>query len=96
MRREILRLLSAGEKPVHEIAVALPVSRPAVSRHLRLLKDAGLVSERSEGTRRIYHLQTGGVRAVQEYLAGIWGDAAARFRMLAENTGRDEDEATFR
>ena len=54
------------------------------------------MSERSEGTRRIYHLQTGGVRAVQEYLAGIWGDAAARFRMLAENTGRDEDEATFR
>jgi DNA-binding transcriptional ArsR family regulator len=81
---------------VHEIAVALPVSRPAVSRHLRLLKDAGLVSERSEGTRRIYHLQAGGVRAVQDYLEGIWGDAAARFRMLAENTGRDEDEATVR
>ena len=95
-RREILRLLSAGEKPVHEIAGALPVSRPAVSRHLRLLKDAGLVSERSEGTRRIYHLQARGVRAVQEYLAGIWGDAAARFRMLAENTGRETDEAAVR
>ncbi|MGO9658264.1 MAG: ArsR/SmtB family transcription factor [Acidimicrobiales bacterium] len=95
-RREILRLLSAGEKPVHEIAGALPVSRPAVSRHLRLLKDAGLVSERSEGARRIYQLQTEGVRAVQDYLAGIWGDAAARFRLLAENTGRDEDEAASR
>jgi DNA-binding transcriptional ArsR family regulator len=91
-RREILRLLSAGEKPVHEIAGALPVSRPAVSRHLRLLKDAGLVSERSEGTRRIYQVQMEGVRAVQEYLAGIWGDVAARFRLLAENTGAAEDE----
>jgi DNA-binding transcriptional ArsR family regulator len=90
-RREILRLLSGGEKPVHEIAEALPVSRPAVSRHLRLLKDAGLVSERSDGTRRIYQLQTEGVRAVQAYLAGVWGDAATRFRLLAENTGRDAD-----
>ena len=95
-RREILRLLSAGEKPVHEIAGALPVSRPAVSRHLRLLKDAGLVSERSEGTRRIYQLQAQGVGAVQDYLAGIWGDAAARFRMLAENTGSGTDEAAVR
>jgi DNA-binding transcriptional ArsR family regulator len=85
-RREILRLLSAGDKPVHEIAAALPISRPAVSRHLRLLKDAGLVAERAEGNRRIYQLQDGGVRAVQEYLAGVWGEAAARFRLLAENT----------
>ena len=73
-RREILRLLSAGDKPVHEIAASLPISRPAVSRHLRLLKDAGLVGERAVGTRRIYHLE------------GVWGEAAARFRLLAENT----------
>jgi DNA-binding transcriptional ArsR family regulator len=85
-RREILRLLSEGDKPVHEIASALPISRPAVSRHLRLLKDAGLVAERAEGNRRIYHLQDGGVQAVQEYLEGVWGEAAARFRLLAENT----------
>jgi DNA-binding transcriptional ArsR family regulator len=85
-RREILRLLSAGDKPVHEIAASLPISRPAVSRHLRLLKDAGLVAERAEGNRRIYHLQDGGVRAVQDYLEGVWGEAAARFRLLAENT----------
>lgn len=85
-RREILRLLSEGDKPVHEIAAALPISRPAVSRHLRLLKDAGMVAERAEGNRRIYHLQGGGVRAVQDYLEGVWGDAAARFRLLAENT----------
>jgi DNA-binding transcriptional ArsR family regulator len=84
-RREILRLLSEGDKPVHEIASALPISRPAVSRHLRLLKDAGLVAERAEGNRRIYHLQDDGVQAVQEYLEGVWGEAAARFRLLAEN-----------
>jgi DNA-binding transcriptional ArsR family regulator len=85
-RREILRLLSSGDKPVQEIAEAMPISRPAVSRHLRLLKDAGLVVERAEGTRRIYQLQAQGVDAVQAYLERIWGDAAARFRMVAENT----------
>ena len=52
-RREILRLLSAGDKPVHEIAATLPISRPAVSRHLRLLKDAGLVAERAEASPRV-------------------------------------------
>jgi DNA-binding transcriptional ArsR family regulator len=86
-RREILRLLSSGDKPVQQIAAALPISRPAVSRHLRVLKDAGLVAEHPVGTRRIYHLQAEGVHAVQAYLEGIWGDAATRFRLLAENTG---------
>ena len=85
-RREILRLLSGGDMPVHEIAAALPISRPAVSRHLRLLKDAGMVSEQANGTRRIYHLQEEGMRAVQAYLEGVWGEAAARFRLLAENS----------
>ena len=85
-RREILRLLSAGDKPVQQIAASLPISRPAVSRHLRLLKEAGLVTERPEGTRRIYHLQEEGLNAVQEYLEGVWGEAAARFRLFAENT----------
>jgi DNA-binding transcriptional ArsR family regulator len=85
-RREILRLLSQGDKPVREIADAMPISRPAVSRHLRLLKDAGLVTERAQGTRRIYHLQEQGMRAVQEYLERVWGEAAVRFRLLAENT----------
>jgi DNA-binding transcriptional ArsR family regulator len=85
-RREILRLLSAGDKPVQQIAAALPISRPAVSRHLRLLKEAGLVTERPKGTRRIYHLQEEGLKAVQEYLEGVWGEAAARFRLFAENT----------
>jgi DNA-binding transcriptional ArsR family regulator len=85
-RREILRLLSAGDKPVVEIAAALPISRPAVSRHLRLLKEAGLVAEQAQGTRRIYHLRDEGLHAIQVYLEHVWGDAAARFRLLAENT----------
>jgi DNA-binding transcriptional ArsR family regulator len=85
-RREILRLLSDGDKPVREIADAMPISRPAVSRHLRLLKDAGLVSEQAQGARRIYHLQEEGMRAVQDYLESVWGDAARRFRLVAENT----------
>jgi DNA-binding transcriptional ArsR family regulator len=87
-RREILRLLSGGDKPVREIAAAMPISRPAVSRHLRLLKDAGMVAEQAQGTRRIYRLREHGVDAVQAYLEGIWGEAAARFRLLAENTDR--------
>jgi DNA-binding transcriptional ArsR family regulator len=87
-RREILRLLSGGDKPVGEIAGAMPISRPAVSRHLRVLKDAGMVAERAQGTRRIYHLQAQGMHAVQAYLEGVWGAAAARFRLLAENTER--------
>ena len=91
-RRAILRLLSDGARPVREIAAALPVSRPAVSRHLRLLKDADLVIERVEGTRRIYQLRAEGLRAVQAYLEGVWGDAAARFRLLAENTAENTAE----
>jgi DNA-binding transcriptional ArsR family regulator len=85
-RREILRILSGGDKPVREIADAMTISRPAVSRHLRLLKDAGMVAERAQGTRRIYCLQERGIEAVREYLDRIWGEAAARFRLLAENT----------
>jgi len=86
-RREILRLLASGDKPVVEIAAALPISRPAVSRHLRLLKEAGMVAEQAQGTRRIYHLREEGMQAIQAYLENVWGNAAARFRLLAENTG---------
>jgi DNA-binding transcriptional ArsR family regulator len=89
-RREILRLLSLGDKPVQEIAESMPISRPAVSRHLRLLKEAGMVAERAEGTRRIYHLRDQGLDAVQVYLEGVWGEAAARFRLFAENTGQEQ------
>ena len=85
-RRQILRILSDGAKPVQEIADAMTISRPAVSRHLRLLKDAGMVTERAQGARRIYYLQERGMDAVRQYLERVWGEAAARFRLLAENT----------
>jgi DNA-binding transcriptional ArsR family regulator len=90
-RREILRLLSGGDLPVQRIAEAMPISRPAVSRHLRVLKDAGLVRERASGTKRIYHLQEQGMDAIQSYLQDVWGQAAARFRLVAENTTEDSN-----
>ncbi len=86
-RRELLRLLGEGDKAVGELADSMPISRPAVSRHLGLLRRAGLVTERAEGTRRIYHLHEQGLEAVQTYLERVWGEAAARFRLLADNTG---------
>ena len=92
-RRAIVELLGRGERSVAAIAAELPISRPAVSRHLRLLKQAGLVADRAEGTRRLYRLDDEGIAAVREYLEDVWGEAATRFRLLAENTsertGRD-------
>jgi DNA-binding transcriptional ArsR family regulator len=92
-RRAIVELLGARGRSVREIAEALPISRPAVSRHLRLLKEAGLVVEEPRGTRRIYRLHAEGVEAVERYLTQVWGDAAARFRLMAENTQRKRDRA---
>jgi DNA-binding transcriptional ArsR family regulator len=85
-RRAIVELLGSGGRTVRQIADTLPISRPAVSRHLRLLKEAGLVIDEARGTRRIYQLHDQGVEAVRAYLAEVWGDAAVRFRILAENT----------
>jgi DNA-binding transcriptional ArsR family regulator len=85
-RRAIVELLRTGDRSVQELADALPISRPAVSRHLRLLKDAGLVTDRAEGTRRLYRLHDEGIEAVRAYLEQVWGETAARFRMAAENT----------
>ena len=70
---------------MQQLADDLPISRPAVSRHLRLLKRAGLVADRREGTRRLYRLHDEGIAAVHAYLQQVWGDAAARFRLAAEN-----------
>ena len=85
-RRAIVELLGAGQRSVQELADALPISRPAVSRHLRLLKRAGLVVEQPRGTQRIYRLHDEGVAAVQAYVERVWGEAAARFRLVATNT----------
>jgi len=84
-RRAILELLRGGDRSVRELADELPISRPAVSRHLRLLKEAGLVIDRPEGTRRLYRLHDEGIEAVRAYVEQVWGDAAARFRLLADN-----------
>jgi DNA-binding transcriptional ArsR family regulator len=84
-RRAIVELLGGGERSVREIADALPISRPAVSRHLRLLKQAGLVVEEPRGTRRIYRLHDEGVTAVRAYLERVWDEAATRFRVALES-----------
>ena len=85
-RRTIVELLANRPRSVQEIADALPISRPAVSRHLRLLSQAGLVVDEQSGARRLYRLDEPGVGAVREYLERVWGEAAARFRLFAENT----------
>jgi DNA-binding transcriptional ArsR family regulator len=87
-RRAILELLGSGDRPVREVADALPISRPAVSKHLRLLKEAGLVDQERRGTRSIYRLREEGLDAVRDYLERLWGEAAARYRLLADNAER--------
>ncbi len=91
-RREILQLLSRSDSSVRGLAERLPISRPAVSRHLRVLKSAGLVREEPRGTQRIYGLRAEGMDAVRDYLNQVWGDAAVRFRFLAENTSRADGD----
>lgn len=85
-RREILELLRDGDRSVQEVADRMPISRPAVSRHLRVLKEAGLVTDRPEGARRLYRLDDRGAEAAARYLREVWGEAIARYRLLAENT----------
>jgi DNA-binding transcriptional ArsR family regulator len=92
-RRTIVELLSRGSRSVRELADQLPISRPAVSRHLRLLKEAGLVIDRAAGTRRLYTLDDRGVEEVRRYLESVWGEAAARFKLAAENTTRRAPDA---
>jgi DNA-binding transcriptional ArsR family regulator len=91
-RREIVELLRGGGRSVGDIAQALPISRPAVSRHLRLLKHAGLVTEQPKGTRRIYQLDVHGIDTVENYIAQVWGDAVTRFRLMAENTAPSSND----
>ena len=80
----ILERLRSGPLAVGEIASRLPVSRPAVSQHLRVLKEAGLVSERKEGTRRIYRLEPAGLSDLRAYLNSFWTVALADFKAAAE------------
>ena len=83
-RRAIFERLREGPRPVGEIARELPVSRPAVSQHLRVLKEAGLVTERRDGTRRLYRIDPAGVAALRDYFDEFWTDALAAFKSAAE------------
>ena len=87
-RREIMERLRGGPRPVGEIAAGLPVSRPAVSQHLRVLKEAGLVTERKEGTRRIYRVEPNALADLRAYLDSFWEQALAGFKAAAESEGR--------
>ena len=84
-RRAIVEALSHGERSVGELAEDLPISRPAVSRHLRLLKGAGLVHDRPDGVRRMYSLDERGYEEVRRYMEQVWGEATTRFRIATEN-----------
>jgi DNA-binding transcriptional ArsR family regulator len=88
-RRAIVEILSGGGRSVRQIADELPISRPAVSRHLRLLKGAGLVDDQVDGTRHIYELRDEGIEAIRRYFAEVWATAETRFRLVAENTDPD-------
>jgi DNA-binding transcriptional ArsR family regulator len=91
-RRLILERLRGGPRAVGELAAELPVSRPAVSQHLRILKEAGLVTERRNGTRRLYRVDTDGLAEVRDYLDSFWTDVLAAFEAAAEAEAEKEDE----
>jgi DNA-binding transcriptional ArsR family regulator len=85
-RREILRLLARNALPVGQLAEQLPISRPAVSKHLRLLEQAGLVVCQARGNRHYCRLEKAGFEAASTWLNRFWDDALTRFKLLVENT----------
>ncbi len=90
MRRAILERLGRGPQPVGRLAEGLPVSRPAVSQHLKVLKEAGLVQDEAEGTRRIYRIDPAGLGEIRRWLDQFWDDALTAFAAEADRM----DEAT--
>ena len=85
MRRELLVVLRDGPLPVGELAARMPIGRPAVSKHLRVLENAGVVEHTSVGTRNLYALAPGGLAAVQVWLTETWDDALSSFAQHLEN-----------
>ena len=83
-RRTIFERLAGGPRSVGELAAELPVSRPAVSQHLKVLKDAGLVVDRADGTRRLYQLDPTGIEAMRAYFDTFWNQALAAFKSAVE------------
>jgi len=88
-RRTIFEGLRSGPRAVGEIADELPVSRPAVSQHLRVLKEAGLVTERREGTRRLYRVDPDALGELRDYFDDFWSEALAAFKAAAEDERRN-------
>jgi DNA-binding transcriptional ArsR family regulator len=86
-RRQVLEGLRAGPRSVGELTDAVPVSQSAVSQHLRVLREAGLVMERREGTRRLYRVDPDGLSALRAYLDRFWDDALEAFRRFADEEG---------
>ena len=91
-RRSVFERLRAGPRPVGELAKDLPVSRPAVSQHLRVLKEAKLVRERREGNRRLYSIDPEGVLTLREYLDSYWGEVLAAFKAAAEQKAKGDGD----
>jgi DNA-binding transcriptional ArsR family regulator len=83
-RRQVFELLRRGPRSVGELAAELPVSRPAVSQHLRILEDAGLVTHHKDGTRNLYGLNGNGVVELRSWIDGFWDEALARFKDAVE------------
>jgi DNA-binding transcriptional ArsR family regulator len=88
-RRQVFERLRGGPKPVGVVAKGLPVSRPAVSQHLKVLKDAGLVRDQAEGTRRVYSIDPNGLGAIRRWLDEFWDEALADFRAEVERDSTD-------
>jgi DNA-binding transcriptional ArsR family regulator len=91
-RRRVFERLKSGPKPVGKIARGLPVSRPAVSQHLKVLKEAGLVTDRPEGSRRVYYIDPEGLGALRAWLDRFWDDALMAFQAQVETEARDRKE----
>jgi DNA-binding transcriptional ArsR family regulator len=91
-RREILRLVRSEELPAGEIAAHFAVTRPAISQHLRVLKEAGLVSERRDGTRRLYRARPDTVEELRRFLDEFWTDRLGRLRDVAEINERAKEK----
>ena len=88
-RRKVFERLRAGPRPVNALAAGLPVSRPAISQHLKALKDAGLVEERSEGVRRIYSLRREGLTELRDWLDTFRDDALAALKQEVEKPEKE-------
>ena len=86
-RRAIFELLARRPCSVQELADELPISRPAVSQHLKVLRDGGLVVSRAVGNRRIYHLNPEGITALRAWMDGVWSDALTTFQKIAQDPG---------